>query len=101
MLAFSPFFFSFFFLVTKLFVPAFCQVSLDPSSFLYEMNASEKPVQEILVYYPYMLWNVLKIFYLVFFEIMLHIFFQSFTKELSLWMKSFELKQTKKIEVSL
>lgn len=71
----------FLFLVTKLFVQAFCQISLDPSCFLYKMHASEKPVQEILVYYPYILWNVLEIFSLVFFKIILCIFFQSFTEE--------------------
>lgn len=93
------FYFFFISLVTELFMQAFCQISLDSSCFLYEVHASEKPVQEIPVYYPFIFWNVLKIFTLIFFKIILCVFFQSFTEQLSLWIKIFELK--KKVAMNL
>lgn len=52
---------------------ALCQISLAVSCLLYEMRASEKPVQEILFYYLYTHWDIfLEIFCLVFFKIILH-----------------------------
>lgn len=59
---------------------ALCQISLAVSCLLYEMCASEKSVQEILLYYLcYILWNVLlEILCLVFFKILLHNCFPEF-----------------------
>lgn len=60
---------------------ALCQICLGVSCLLYETHASEKTVQEILVYYLYMPRNVLlEVFCLAFLKIILHNYLPEFHK---------------------
>jgi len=60
--------FVFFKLLQNYSVHAVYQISLAISCLLYEMHASEKPVQEILFTYLYMLWNVLNEYFVWYFS---------------------------------
>lgn len=80
---------------------ALCQISLAVCCLLYEVRASEKPVQEILFYYLYMLWNVrLEIFCLVFFEIILHHCLSEFHRRIKFVDEKVWIKK-KKVDMNL